>query len=91
MIIDMLIKWVLRQVKSLKCIDRVIIFIFAKMSDLGSVKEDSPQKQKRVNDKVKHLKNWDQVEKLYIELDSPTFKKACENLGVEPKECKRKR
>jgi hypothetical protein len=39
---------------------------------------------------IKHLKNWDQVEKIFIDLDSPNFRSACENLGIDPKDCRRK-
>lgn len=48
--------------------------------------DDKPKK--RPNDLIRHLKNWDQVEKIYIDLDSPNFRSACENLGVDPKDCR---
>jgi len=39
---------------------------------------------------VRRIKNWDQVEKIYLDLDSPNFRKACWNLGLEAKDCKKK-
>lgn len=57
------------------------------MADTG---DDEDKPKKRPNDQIRHLKNWDQVEKIYIDLDSPNFKSACSNLGIDPKDCRRK-
>jgi hypothetical protein len=57
------------------------------MSDAGSDLTSAEKIKKRTNDKVKHIRNWDQVEDLYIQTDSPTFKQACDNLGICPSDC----
>ena len=49
--------------------------------------ENSDKPKKRPNDLVRRVKNWDQVEKMYLDLDSPMFKQACTNLGLETKDC----
>ena len=54
------------------------------MADTG---DDDDKPKKRPNDLIRHLKTWDQVEKIYIDLDSPNFKQACSNLGIDPKDC----
>ena len=59
------------------------------MSDNISEGTSPDKPKKRPNDKVRRIKNWEQVEGLYLEIDSPTFKQACESLGVDPKqECR---
>lgn len=52
--------------------------------------EEEEKPKKWPNDLIRHLKNWEHVEKVFIDLDSPNFRTACENLGIDPKECKKK-
>jgi hypothetical protein len=55
-----------------------------------NLSDASERPKKRPNDLVRKVKDWAQVEKLYIDIESPTFKKALTNLGLEGRDCKRK-
>jgi len=49
---------------------------------------DTPKKIRPINDKIKILTKIPDLFKLRIDLNSPRFLQACENLGVLPEECK---
>lgn len=46
------------------------------------------RKYRTTNDHIPLLRAVDQLHTLRIDLDSPRFKEACENLGVLPDECR---
>ena len=44
----------------------------------------------RPNDTVRFIKNWEQLEKAYIQIDSPRFVDALNNLGLSKDDVKKK-
>ena len=59
------------------------------MSDIKSdaSHEEDQKPQKKPNDKIRHFRNWEQVERIQLDHDSPMFREACYNLGIEIQEC----
>ena len=61
------------------------------MSDTKSKNsgEEDAKPQKRPNDRIRHFRTWEQVERIQLDHESPMFREACYNLGIEIFECKK--
>lgn len=51
---------------------------------------ENKAKVKRSKNDIKDLRSVKQLDRLDLSFDSPRFLKACENLGISPRECQKK-
>jgi len=48
---------------------------------------ESPRKERAKNDKISVLTDLKQLRNIELDLNSPRFKMACQNLGILPQQC----
>ena len=67
--------------------------LFNKIATMKVILEDGNEimngNKKSKND-IREIKTLKQLERVDLNLESPRLLKACENLGIDPSECKKK-